>query len=331
MFGWLFKKSPTPASSESEPADVPIGTSSAPAETAAPTVAPPPPKPSSGSVPAPPPLDIPAPPPVMGGEDWGAMLDEAAPPAPPPKSSPSSGKVDTSSAGLGKAPAAPAPVSNPGDTPDLLVPGVQLRAIPEKQPATPRGWNVRVLKIDSEGIWLTRVQVDEDPLPVSPRELLTLVIFDERKQVSYDCPVIRIKPGNPEQVLVGRPLKSTQEKSKLDSIGGRQHYRIETQLPVEVKIPVAGGKSATAISGHTRDISKGGLCLMLPRGFDQGRELDIRVLSWNFPLQVRAKVVRCDEAPGGRFSVAVSFPEDMGAITRDLIGHFIMENQRGRT
>lgn len=314
MFGWLWKKTPTPAGSpESAQTSTPSAESSGNA----------PPKHPSGSFPLPP-LEHGA---SNGSEEWGGTLEDHAAAA-QVRSAPTSGRIDTGSgareSGRQNPPATP-------EMPDLLVPGVQLRAIPERQPATPRGWNVKILKTDTEGIWLSRIPGEDDPLPVYPKEVLTLVIFDARKQVSYDCPVLRIKSGNPEQVLVGRPLKSTQEKSKLDSIGARQHYRIETQLPVEVKVPGAAGKGITPLSGHTRDISRGGLCLVLPRGFDQGRELDVRVLSWNFPLQVRAKVVRCDEEAGGRFLVAVAFPEDLGAITRDLVGHFIMENQRGRT
>lgn len=223
-----------------------------------------------------------------------------------------------------------APSRSQEEAPEPLQPGMVMRAIPEKQPATPRGWNVKVLKTDAEGIWVARIPGENDPLPVSPKEVLSLVMFDERRQVSYDCPIIRVKAGNPEQVLVGRPLKSLAEKSKLDSLGGRQHFRIELQLPVEVKIPGLAGKSIPPMSGHTRDVSKGGLALTLARGFDMGRELEVRVLSWNFPLQIKARVVRCDEEANGRFMVAVAFPEDMSAITRDLVAHFIMENQRGR-
>jgi len=251
-------------------------------------------------------------------------------PTPPPTSSPSardSGKVAPIRDSGKQIP--PAPPST-GDSNELLSPGAKLRAIPEKQPATPRGWIVVVLKTENEGIWIARIPGEDDPLPVAAKEVLSLVYFDERKQTSFDCPIIKVKAGNPEQVLVGRPLKLQQEKSKLDSIGSRQHFRIETQLPVEVKIPGMAGKGIPPISGHTRDISRGGLALLLPRSFEGGRELEIRVLSWNFPLQIKARVVWSDEEHNGRNVVAVAFPEDLSPITRDLINHFIMENQRGR-
>ncbi len=323
MFGWLWKK-PTsePVGSEVEPA--PLEPASVP-EKAPPVTTPVEPPTAKEVEPAPPKFEAPnvpsAPP---SSDDWASLLTDSGENspvvAPAPKTS--SGRIVVN--------AAPPPRSAEPNTPDLLVVGTQMRAIPEKQPTTPRGWNVKIFKVDAEGIWLARIPGEDDPLPVSPKEVLTLVVFDERQQMSYDCPILKIKAGNPEQVLVGRPLKSLQEKSKLDSIGGRQHYRITTQLPIEVRIPGASGKGIPPMSGHTRDISKGGLALVVNRGFETGRELEVRVLSWNFPLQVKAKVVRCDEEGNGMFVLAVAFPEDMSAITRDLVGHFIMENQRGR-
>ena len=321
MFGWLRKKVPvqsTESLEESVEQELDLGDMQAgPTSVETPRMVDLPPMPPSA--------EIPVAPPSSGDDEWASMMEAPEEPARPPVSVPSprdSGRIPTPPA---------SPATHLGDgTPDLLVPGATMRAIPEKQPATPRGWNVKVVKTDAEGIWVARVAGELEPLPVAAKEVLALVIFDERKQVSYDCPIIRIKAGNPELILVGRPLNSKQEKSKLDSLGGRQHFRIETQLPVEVKLPGLAGKGIPPLSGHTRDISKGGMALMLARRFDLGRELDVRVLSWNFPLQIRAKVVRCEEEANGRFSVAVAFPDDMSSITRDLVGHFIMENQRGR-
>lgn len=327
MFGWLWKKpSSEPVGSEVEPAQLepvsaPVATPPGPSEVQSKQDVPvkQEPEPSPPQFVAP---NVPTAPP--SSDDWASLLNdsEESTPAVVPAPKTSSGRIVVNPT--------PPPKTVSPSTPDMLVVGTQMRAIPEKQPTTPRGWNVKIFKVDADGIWLARIPGEDDPLPISPREVLTLVIFDERQQVSYDCPVLKIKPGNPEQILVGRPLKSQQEKSKLDSIGGRQHYRIMTQLPIEVRIPGASGKGIPPMSGHTRDISKGGLALVLNRGFEMGRDLEVRVLSWNFPLQVKAKVVRCDEEGNGMFVLAVAFPEDMSAITRDLIGHFIMENQRGR-
>jgi hypothetical protein len=332
MFGWLRKKAPADSSQESVPSVVPEPAAPPVVSVNTPVETPPMVKIPAMAPPTPPP-EVPTAPP--SSDDWMSLMETPAeplktPPLASPTPAPAVPAPPPPAAKAPAAPPAPAPWRAQEEAPEPLQPGMTMRAIPEKQPNTPRGWNVKVLKTDAEGIWVARIPGENDPLPVSPKEVLSLVMFDERRQVSYDCPVIRVKAGNPEQVLVGRPLKSMAEKSKLDSLGGRQHFRIELQLPVEVKIPGLAGKSIPPMSGHTRDISKGGVALTLSRGFDMGRELEIRVLSWNFPLQIKARVVRCDEEANGRFTVAVAFPEDMSAVTRDLVAHFIMENQRGR-
>lgn len=326
MFGWLRKKVPADSSQEPvspgmpTPLESPVTSVNTPVETPPMVKLPP-------LAPPTPPPELPTAPP--SSDDSMSLMDTPSEPVKtPPLATPSVPTPPPKA--VQPAQAAPTFARTPEEAPEALQSGMIMRAIPEKQPSTPRGWNVKVLKTDAEGIWVARVPGENDPLPVSPKEVLLLVMFDERRQVSYDCPVIRVKAGNPEQVLVGRPLKSMAEKSKLDSLGGRQHFRIELQLPVEVKIPGLAGKSIPPLSGHTRDVSKGGLALTLARGFDMGRELEVRVLSWNFPLQIKARVVRSDEEANGRFMVAVAFPEDMSAITRDLVAHFIMENQRGR-
>lgn len=330
MFGWLRKKVPADSDPEPVPPSMPAP-AEPPVRVNTPVETPPMVKVPAMAPPTPPPVLPTAPP---SSDDWMSLMD--TPPEPvktPPLATPTPPSAPRSQAAPPPPPTTPPAAASwrpQEDVPEPLQPGMTMRAIPEKQPSTPRGWNVKVLKTDAEGIWVARIPGENDPLPVSPKEVLSLVMFDERRQVSYDCPVIRVKAGNPEQVLVGRPLKSMAEKSKLDSLGGRQHFRIELQLPVEVKIPGLAGKSIPPMSGHTRDVSKGGLALTLARGFDMGRELEVRVLSWNFPLQIKARVVRCDEEANGRFIVAVAFPEEMSAITRDLVAHFIMENQRGR-
>lgn len=218
------------------------------------------------------------------------------------------------------------------DIPNRLVVGLEMRAVPERQPGTPRAWNVRINKLDMEGIWLSRLVADEDPLPVAPRETLSLVVFDDRKQLMYDCPVVRIVPGKngaPETVVVAPPVKAVQEESRLTAQGGRKHYRISFRLPAEVRA-VRGSELGPAMSCHTRDISMGGLAVEANKPFEAAPMVEIRILSWNFPLNVRARVVRTFELNPGLHVIAMEFPENLSSISRDLISQFILENQKGR-
>ncbi len=234
---------------------------------------------------------------------------------------------------------APAPASAPSgetsrnqDIPNRLVVGLEMRAVPERQPGSPRAWNVRIQKLDMEGIWLCRLPTEAEPLPVSPRETLSLVVFDERKQLMYDCPVVRIVPGKngaPETVVVAPPVKAVQEESKLSQQGGRKHYRINFRLPAEVRA-VRGSELGPAMSCHTRDISMGGMAVEATKPFESAPMVEVRVLSWNFPLNARARVVRSFELNPGLHVIALEFPENLSSISRDLISQFILENQKGR-
>lgn len=216
------------------------------------------------------------------------------------------------------------------DIPNRLEVGLAMRAVPEKQPGTPRAWNVTILKFDKEGIWVARIPAEVDPLPVLPKDNLSLVLLDEEKQISYDCVVVRVKPGLPELVLVSPPTKTTQEASKMSAIGLRQHFRVNFRFPCEIRnISSRTAEQLAPIPGHTKDLSAGGMAVECKQEYIKGAELEVRVMSWNFPLKVPVRVVRSYQVTPGLFVVATVFPESLSSISKDLIAQFIAENQRG--
>lgn len=218
--------------------------------------------------------------------------------------------------------------SNPRnlDIPNRLDVGMSLKAVPENLQGKPRAWDVEIIRLDLEGIWVMRTQTTDEPIPAEKGKLLSLVLMENDKTITYDCPVIRIEAGIKEEVLVAPPVKTLQEESQLRNLGARKHLRISFRLPAEIR-RVQGTDLGPPISAHTKDISMSGLALESTTEFDKGEEIDIRVLSWNFPLQVRAFVVRCFPSDG-KNTVAVTFPPDLSTISSDLISQFILENQR---
>jgi len=213
------------------------------------------------------------------------------------------------------------------DIPNRLDVGMALKAVPENLKGKPRAWDVEIIKLDLEGIWVMRMKADDEPIPAEKGKLLSLVLMEEQKTITYDCPVIRIEAGQREQVLVAPPVKTLQEQSQLRHLGARKHLRIDFRLPAEIRRVTGGTGLAPPISSHTRDISMSGLALESTTQFEKGEEIDIRILSWNFPLQVRAFVVRSIPADS-KFIVAVTFPPDLSTVSSDLISQFILENQR---
>lgn len=213
------------------------------------------------------------------------------------------------------------------DIPNRLEKGMTLKAVPENLKGKPRAWDVEIVKLDLEGIWVMRIKSDDESIPAEKGKLLSLVLMEDQKTITYDCPVIRVEPGAKEMILVAPPVKTLQEQSQLRNLGARKHLRISFRLPAEIRRVQGGTDLGPPISAHTKDISMSGLALESSISFDKGEEIDIRILSWNFPLQVRAFVVRSfpDE---DKIIVAVTFPPDLSTVSSDLISQFILENQR---
>lgn len=223
----------------------------------------------------------------------------------------------------------PAPAAPPQrnlDIPNRFEEGLAMKAVPENLKGKPKAWDVEILRIDRDGAWVMRSRSDEEPIPAEKGKLLSLVLLEEGKTITYDCPVLRIDPGIKEEILVGPPIKTLQEENQLRNIGARKHLRISFRLPAEIR-KVHGTELGPPASAHTRDISMSGLALESTANFQQGEEIEIRILSWNFPLNVRATVVRV-AGTEGKNTVAVSFPPDLSTISSDLISQFILENQR---
>ncbi len=213
------------------------------------------------------------------------------------------------------------------DIPNRLEEGLAMKAVPENLKGKPKAWDVEITRLDMEGIWVMRTRSDEEPIPAEKGKLLSLVLIEDNKTITYDCPVTRIEPGGgKEEILVGPPIKTLQEESQMRNIGARKHLRIAFRLPAEIR-KVHGTELGAPAAAHTRDISMSGLALESTANFQKGEEIEIRILSWNFPLNVRAFVVRVASSDG-KNTVAVTFPPDLSTISSDLISQFILENQR---
>lgn len=246
--------------------------------------------------------------------DRRAASEDAAPSseAPPAKAS--------------KAKEPPKPVARNVDIPNRFEEGLAMKAVPENLKGRPKAWDVEIIRFDREGIWVMRSRSDEEPIPAEKGKLLSLVLIEDNKTITYDCPVLRVEPGVREEILVAPPIKTLQEESQMRNVGARKHLRISFRLPAEIR-KVHGTELGAPASAHTRDISMSGLALESTANFQKGEEIEIRILSWNFPLNVRAFVVRVATAEG-KNTVAVSFPPDLSTISSDLISQFILENQR---
>lgn len=245
--------------------------------------------------------------------------------SPPALSQPAKAGVPAASGKQASSSSAPLKQRN-RDIPNRLEEGLALKAVPENLQGKPKAWDVEITRLDSEGIWVMRVGRADDPIPAQKGKLLSLVLIEGGKTITYDCPVLRIEAGIKEEILVAPPVKTLQEESQIRNIGARKHLRISFRLPAEIR-KIMGVELGPPASAHTRDISMSGLALECSANFQKGDEIEIRILSWNFPLNVRATVVRATISEG-KNTVAVTFPPDLSTVSSDLISQFILENQR---
>ena len=213
------------------------------------------------------------------------------------------------------------------DIPNRLGEGTALKVVPENLSGKPRAWDMEIVKLDIDGIWIASTKPDSEPIPTEKGKILSLVLMSEHTTITYDCPVIRIEDKRSKQeLLVAPPTKTLQEASQVQNKGARKHLRIDFRLPAEIR-RVQGTELGPPITSHTKDISMSGLALECIPSFEAEDEIEIRILSWNFPLQVRAFVVRCLPVDG-KNTIAVTFPPGMSTVSSDLISQFIVENQR---
>lgn len=91
----------------------------------------------------------------------------------------------------------------------------------------------------------------------------------------------------------------------------RKHRRFNLTLPVQVRVQA---EAAPQVSAATRDISSGGIYLMMPQNLEPGSELDFEVtlpgeLSGGKPIRLRCrgKVVRVNrQEEAGKVGVAAT-------------------------
>ncbi len=159
-----------------------------------------------------------------------------------------------------------------------------------------------------------------------PQEGRVLLIeFADRDVLTHHC---HLKLQG-DRCLVSVPSKTEKERSKLAPFTGRSDYRVNVNLPVQVRICAGPSKSDRQWTCELFDLSRGGMSLICPtdQPFVKGQIVDIRVVSWEYPVRMETEVLRVwREQDKNR--VAVLFPEEMSLNQRELVSTFILHIQR---
>jgi len=157
--------------------------------------------------------------------------------------------------------------------------------------------------------------------------------------------VILIKPGTRVDLLFQKAgsmygFTSTVKRFRGGAIpfvdlepGGEIHKvqrRDHVRWPVSVPVCVVDPDSRMRVSGYTQDLSGGGLAMVLPVAWEEGKELSLELELPKGLVTARVKVVRScrkEGAVGDRHVVAVTFA-DIQPAHREQIIKYVFARQR---
>lgn len=168
------------------------------------------------------------------------------------------------------------------------------------------------------------ISIDENSTFPDPGKVF-LIEFSGKDVLTHHCRLTSDEGRN----FVTSPSETEKERSQLAPFTGRSDYRVKVNLPVQVRISEGVRKSDRQWSCELFDLSRGGMSLLCPMDspFTRGQTVDIRVVSWEYPVRMETQVLRVWR-DGDRSRVAVLFPEDMSLNQRELVSTFILHIQR---
>lgn len=180
----------------------------------------------------------------------------------------------------------------------------------------------KVSDLTHQGGWLTLQEGKSFPA----EEEVLLVEFCDREVVTHRT---RILQRQADRVWVGLPSLTEREPSQLAPFTGRADYRVKVDLPVLVRICEGRATGNVQWPCRLRDVSRGGMSLTGPlnQPFEKGQKVDIRVVSWEYPVRLDTEIVRVWRE-GEEQRTALVFPERMSLHQRELISTFVLQVQR---
>jgi c-di-GMP-binding flagellar brake protein YcgR len=201
--------------------------------------------------------------------------------------------------------------------------GTRFMVLPADLSKEIRLCRAEVAASDKEGAWLVLIEGDA----FTPEEEVFLVEFSGRDVITHRTRILRRE--NPEQVWVKVPSLTEREPSKLSPFTGRTDYRVQVNLPVQVRICEGRAQSNQQWPCQLFDLSRGGMSLIGPTNqpFEQGQKVDVRVVSWEYPVRIETEIIRVWRE-NDKQRVALIFPEEMTLNQRELISTFILQVQR---
>lgn len=208
----------------------------------------------------------------------------------------------------------------------------EVRMVHLPEGGSPRVWKTRAVKADAH--WIYIEPPEGPPLPSQP---VTLYVMTDTRSTEFDAAVRPINLGDEQMLRVERPPELTWKTKEGAVSQKRKFLRIDVSLPIHlsVVVPTLSGKTLKVDEPHDArmvDLSVEGCSVLTDFEPPVDRLVEVKVLGPVFPLTVQGKIVRVIASPNPtfRFSAAIVF-HNHSAVTRDMIGGFILERQREKT
>ncbi len=161
----------------------------------------------------------------------------------------------------------------------------------------------KVVEVESDALWIelplhtkshTPAQLTDDQLVIKYRGATGA-------QLKYAANFLAMK-DNPARVwAVTQPTADS-----VSRLQQRQYVRVPAGLPIRLEFTYAG--TTKIVDVHSRDISGGGIAVMLPRGvyMDTGGLVtaSFTIPTNNFPVQVACQVIRVSDRNEYGFAIA---------------------------
>lgn len=176
--------------------------------------------------------------------------------------------------------------------------------------------------LDGYSAWLNP-NVKGVPFP-SDEEVL-LIEFREHQVYTHRT---RVEDRLGKKILVAAPSLTEMEQSQLAPSTGRHDYRVSVNVPIQIRY--LNEKPGTPLrTGQLIDLSRGGMSFYSRNTEDyaEGDELNLQVVSWEYPVNIDGIVSRVKAADDG-VQVAIRYRDAMTIRQREMVSGFIIQVQR---
>ena len=223
---------------------------------------------------------------------------------------------------------------------DLLAgTNIQLKISDSDQPSEVKTLASKIEWVEDDDVFIIGAPIYErNVYPLNVGSVVNVYVFQIKKRTKetdlYVCKAEVLERKN----IQGIPMLKMKALSSLNRIQRRQFYRYECMLPVEyreVKEKKSGHqtdvKETPMLKTLTKDISGGGLCIVLEEKVEKGTILDMIVeLEENEKVSFKGKVIRIDRTPDSdkyKYEAGIVF-QTIDEKEREKIIKFIFSEQR---